>query len=97
MQVHDASLAGAAYMLYYLDIQQLALQQAGGQTGPAARAAAVELMSKLPHSVVAARCGGTSMQGSAVHLVNALPGGIAVWLCTPDTHIQYSSSTPSTV
>jgi hypothetical protein len=43
-------------MLYYLDIQQLALQQAGGQTGPAARAAAVELMDKLPHSVVAARC-----------------------------------------
>jgi hypothetical protein len=42
-------------MIYWLEIQQMALQLAGGKPGPAAKAAALELMEKLPHSAVIAR------------------------------------------
>ena len=41
-------------MFYWLDIVQLALQQAGGQQGPAAVAAAQQLL-KEKHSIFAAR------------------------------------------
>jgi len=53
--VLDASRGGFPFMLYHLEIEQMALQKAGGQPGPAAKAAALELLDKLPHSVVLTR------------------------------------------
>jgi hypothetical protein len=42
-------------MMYWLDIQQMASQLAGGKPGPAAKAAALHLLENVPHSVVVAR------------------------------------------
>jgi hypothetical protein len=43
-------------MPYWLEVQQMALQLAGGKPGPAAKAAALQLLKTLPHSTVIARC-----------------------------------------
>lgn len=43
------------FMLYWLEIQQMALQLAGGKPGPEAKAAALQLLEKVPHSAVIAR------------------------------------------
>lgn len=43
------------YMLYWLEVQQMALQLAGGKPGPAAEAAALQLMEKVPHSALITR------------------------------------------
>jgi hypothetical protein len=54
LQVVDATCGCCSFSLYWLDIMSLALQQAGGQPGPAAAAAARRLM-KEKHSVFVAR------------------------------------------
>lgn len=42
-------------MLYWLVIQDMALQAAGGKPGPEAEAAAKKLIATLPHSAVLTR------------------------------------------
>jgi hypothetical protein len=42
-------------MLYWLEIQDMALQAAGGKPGPEAAAAAEKLIATLPHSDVLTR------------------------------------------
>jgi len=54
-QVFDLQAGGFGNLLYWLEIQDMALRQAGGPTGPAAEAAARELIRTLPHSAVLAR------------------------------------------
>jgi len=51
----DVTYGGAPFMLYYLELQQMALEAADGTTGPAARAAGEKLLETLPHNVVLAR------------------------------------------
>jgi len=51
----DVTCDGAPFMLYYLELQQMALEAAGGRAGPAASAAGEKLLETLPHSVVLAR------------------------------------------
>jgi hypothetical protein len=54
LQVVEATFNCYSFSLYWLDIMSLALQQAGGTPGPAAVAAARQLM-KEKHSVFVAR------------------------------------------
>lgn len=55
MQEFDCSAGGFSSMLYWLEVQDMALQAAGGKPGPEAEAAAKQLIASLPHSVVLAR------------------------------------------
>jgi hypothetical protein len=50
MQVIDARKQCWPHLFYWVDLIQLSLQQSGGQPGPAAVAAAQELM-KEKHSI----------------------------------------------
>jgi hypothetical protein len=54
LQLVDDTRNCWSYMFYWLDIVGLALQQAGGEPGPAAVAAAQQLMQEK-HSVFIAR------------------------------------------
>ena len=54
LQVVDAERACWAHLWYWQDVVQLALDQAGGQPGPAAVAAAQQLLQEK-HSVFLAR------------------------------------------
>lgn len=62
LQVQDEPYRYAcwSYIWFWLDLVQLSLQQAGGQPGPAALAAAQQLM-KQEHSVFLARYGHLQM------------------------------------
>jgi hypothetical protein len=55
LQDFDSRAGGFSTMLYWLEVQEMALQAAGGKPGSAAEAAAKELIASLPHSAVLAR------------------------------------------
>jgi hypothetical protein len=54
LQDTNRAYSASPQLFYWLDILQLSLQQAGGQPGPAAVAAAQELM-KEKHSIFVTR------------------------------------------
>jgi hypothetical protein len=56
VQLADASSMASLSMHYFLEVQQMALQQAGGKPGQEAKAAAVHLLQALPQSAILARC-----------------------------------------
>jgi hypothetical protein len=55
LQALDIQAGGFSTLWYWLEIQEMALRAAGGQPGPAAEAAALELIRALPHSVALTR------------------------------------------
>lgn len=55
LQEFDGRAGGFTSMLYWLEVQDMALQAAGGKPGPEAEAAVKKLIASLPHSVVLAR------------------------------------------
>lgn len=55
-QVLNYSADGFSSMMYWLEIQDMALRLAGGTPGPEAEAAANWLIQRLPHTFVIARC-----------------------------------------
>lgn len=77
-QVVDSNHSCWSNVLYWMDIVQLALQQTGGQPGPAAVAAAEHLM-KEKHSIFLARwvCNVSCMESSPCTMCNPLLG--TVW------------------
>jgi hypothetical protein len=54
-QVFDSHHAGFAHLLYWIKVQHMALQLAGGKLGEAAESAAKKIIQQVPHSVVLAR------------------------------------------
>jgi hypothetical protein len=68
LQALDIQAGGFSTLLYWMEIQDMALRAAGGQPGPAAQAAAQQLIRALPHSVVLTRL----VQG--LHTTDTLQG-----------------------
>lgn len=56
-QAFDYEHSGFAHLLYWVEVERMALQAVGGQVGNAAVAAACSILDSAPRSVVLARCG----------------------------------------
>lgn len=55
VQIYDDIRKGWCFVSWWLEVREMALQQAGGP-GPAAVEAAVQLVNTMPHSVPLHRC-----------------------------------------
>lgn len=72
LQDIDRRAGGFSHMLYWLQIQEMALQAAGGKPGPEAEAAAKKLIASLPHSAVLTRLAqGQASSRAAQHACGA--------------------------
>jgi hypothetical protein len=73
-QVFDYEHAGFAHLLYWVEIERMALQLAGGQVGEAAVSAARSIINSVPHSAILARCvDGKCTSNQCISLVRVLP------------------------